>query len=1020
MKLSALATFGLASAALPLLAAPTPPLSPPAAAADDGLAGYKHSHWTGEEGAPIRITAVAQARNGLLWLATGVGLYRFDGINFEQIAPPDGVDAHSRATAVLVVRSGDVWVGYQSGKLAVYHAGQLRLVDGVEASMINKMAQDTTGAVWVSNSQTPTMGKYVDGHRQEVGANFGFEPQIVSDVFATRSGELWIAGWKSLQRLRSGSRRLETIETNKNVNRSFSEDDAARLWVFEPGGLRLISERGRILPKAEGTYSGYVPQNHHRTPRLLMDHDGDAWLSLQEGGLIHLHPGMRDGKRQIISQATFAHADGLTSDSVWTLLQGREGEIWAGTAAGLDRFRPAAIVSASSAPTLTTQAWSDKSGSVFLMSREQVFRKNRLDTYKLLADKLGYVLNACQGNDGTHWILAANTWLRWNTGDIQHIPLPNGWTAPPFGCAVAGDGHPWVTAYAVGLYRADTLAHWSPISLPGVEWRTAMPTLIAADKTGRMVLPLIGKGLLRTDGTHVQWLWQGEPIGRVLSINTTANGIWLGGSDGIGLADQGVARWLSSRQYPWLAGVQAVTASGNDIWIANARSVIRADRGDLLRALGAHAGAIRHASFDALDGLPGPPSERAQTGLVVDRDGSIWIATENGLAKLDPKRITRNQLPPPVDVVTVIADGKRYSDPTNLDLQAGTSRLEFHFTAGSLFMPERVRFRYKLEGVDPDWVESGNRREAFYTNIGPGHYRFRVIAANDAGVWNRQGAEIGMEVAPTFIQSNWFKALVGLALVLLGWVAYRLRVGQVTGKLRVRMEERLAERERIARELHDTLLQGFQALVLRFQAVADRFPVANEARPILEQALVRADAVLVEGRDRVQFLRVAQPDRDVANVFRRVAADAKSFGCEAKVAVDVTGEPRDLAPMVRDEVMAIGEEALRNACSHARASRIDVTMDYAVNEFRLTIVDDGIGIPEMVAKQGGRANHFGLLGMRERAHKIGAVITIAGEQQGGTLVSLTVAGKIAYPAKRAFWNGPWRPARAASSPTISA
>jgi signal transduction histidine kinase len=397
-------------------------------------------------------------------------------------------------------------------------------------------------------------------------------------------------------------------------------------------------------------------------------------------------------------------------------------------------------------------------------------------------------------------------------------------------------------------------------------------------------------------------------------------------------------------------------------------------------------------SFD--DGLPniqsGAPSSAAQGG-----DGRVWFSTLGGAVWIDPAHFIRNVLSPPVVIRALAAQGINYSDPTNLNLPRGTSSVAIVYAGLSLAMPSRVRFRYRLSGIDREWVDAGTRREASYSNLRPGTYRFQVIAANNDGVWNREGATLAFTIPPTFLQSLWFKALLVLALLVIAWCAYAIRLRQVTATLQGRFDIRVAERERIARELHDTLLQGVQGLLLRFQAVANRIPPDDGLRGAIDEALDRADDVLVEGRKRVRDLRSEAAETDLAQALLQVAADLVD-GDAPRVRLTMEGSPRPLHPIVREEAQRIAEEAVRNACRHAKAQSIDLLLTYGPRHLRLAVRDDGAGMPESVLANGRQAGHFGLVGMRERATRVGGRLDVTSRAPGGTEVTLMLPARVAY------------------------
>lgn len=314
-------------------------------------------------------------------------------------------------------------------------------------------------------------------------------------------------------------------------------------------------------------------------------------------------------------------------------------------------------------------------------------------------------------------------------------------------------------------------------------------------------------------------------------------------------------------------------------------------------------------------------------------------------------------------------------------------------------------FRYRLEGVDDQWVDPGHRRQAFYTNLKPGRYVFRVKASNNDGVWNDKGASLAFRLPPTFLQSWTFKALCGLGAFALIWLAYRIRLRQVSERLQLRLRERLAERERIARELHDTLLQGVQGLVLKFQSASDDVPPGTPARVSLERALDRAEDVMVEARERVRSLRTASAGdlaATLAEVAQRIDPDRLT-----PTQVVSEGTPWALDPAVYDELERIVTEALFNAYTHARADAVSIEILFDNRQLGVRVRDNGVGFEQSVLDRGGREGHFGLAGMRERAQKIGAQFVIRSRPGGGAEVEVTVPGALAYSGRRRAWLPAW-------------
>ena len=420
--------------------------------------------------------------------------------------------------------------------------------------------------------------------------------------------------------------------------------------------------------------------------------------------------------------------------------------------------------------------------------------------------------------------------------------------------------------------------------------------------------------------------------------------------------------------------------------------------------------AVRFTVLDSSDGVKVPEDPGGYTPHVArSPDGRLWFLPSDGVSILDPRHLPVNSLPPPVHIEQITADRKKYptasSGSGTLSLPPLVRDLEIDYTALSLVAPEKVLFRYKLEGWDPDWQDAGTRREAFYMNLSPANYRFRVSACNNSGVWNESGAFLDFSIAPAYYQTVWFRLSSVAALLALLGALYQLRLRQVAKHLNIRMEERINERTRIARDLHDTLLQSFQGVLLKFHAVTYVLPnQPGEAREILKSAIEEARQAIAEGRDAVQGLRSSVVINDLAQAIGALGEQIAMDHPRQKFPdflVHVEGTPRNLAPVIRNEFYRIAGEALRNAFRHADAGRIEVEIHYDKRQLRLRVRDDGKGIDPRVLSDGGRVGHHGLPGMHERAKLIRGNLAIWSQPGTGTEIELTVSAAVAYATRLA-------------------
>jgi signal transduction histidine kinase len=414
---------------------------------------------------------------------------------------------------------------------------------------------------------------------------------------------------------------------------------------------------------------------------------------------------------------------------------------------------------------------------------------------------------------------------------------------------------------------------------------------------------------------------------------------------------------------------------------------------------------LRYDLFDVQDGLPGYAQQGEDASAVAAADGRLWFATNHGIAWIDPDHLIKNRIPPNVVIRSVLADQRIYQSAGPMELSEGTRSVRIDYTALSLGEPERVRFRYKLEGADDTWRNAGNERSVRYANLRPGHYTFRVIASNSDGVWNEVGATVAFALRPAFYQTFWFLVLESVACLGILWLVLFVRLRQITHRehkrLEQRMEDRLNERTRIARELHDSLLQGFQGLMFRLQAVRELLPGrAGAAAESLDAALQMGDQAIGEGRNAVQDLRSSTfEEGDLATALGGLGAEL-AVGMEPQATpayrVMVEGKPRELNPNVRDEIYRIAREAVRNAYQHANARRIETEVTFGDTDLSVRVRDDGIGVDATILARGQRAGHWGLPGMRERSESIGGRLKVFSERNAGTEVELCTSAAIAY------------------------
>jgi len=460
------------------------------------------------------------------------------------------------------------------------------------------------------------------------------------------------------------------------------------------------------------------------------------------------------------------------------------------------------------------------------------------------------------------------------------------------------------------------------------------------------------------------------------------------------------------------SGVSGVVDAGNEgLWMTERRGIVHIQENEVDRAVKDPSHRVTYEMFDSSDGLPGksqevPPFPTAIQGT----DGRLWFAASKGIAWVDPDKISKNVIPPSVWITAMLADGSAQQNLGDVQLPPLTANVQIDYTAPSLSIPEKVRFKYRLDGIDKGWQEPGSRREASYSRLPPGRYQFHVIACNNDGIWNMAGATLSFAIAPAWFQTIWFEILVAVAALALVWTAYSLRLKQVTARVQERLGTQMQERERIARELHDTLLQSFQGLTLHFQRARNLLPErASEAIHTLDEALDGAEEAIVEGRDAIHDLRSPTTAaktlaEEITALGEELAAEVTSQKQPLQFRTEVEGSAHALRPNAYTDIFRIAREAMRNAFSHSQGRLIETEITYTDNIFRLRIRDDGKGIDPDERVRAERSGHWGLKGMRERAERLGGESEVWSEPGAGTEIEFRVPASIAYDTVRSQEN----------------
>jgi signal transduction histidine kinase/ligand-binding sensor domain-containing protein len=981
------------------------------------LAQLAHRAWTIRDGAPGAVYALAQSADGFLWLGTGTGLFRFDGERFERFEPPAGQRMPSQViNTLLALPDGALWIGYALGGASVLAHGRIasyEAAEGLPAGTVTSLARDSSGTVWAAT--TRGLARFAAGRWQPVRPESGLPSGMVNELTVDRRGALWAAASAGVYVLSAGSGRFVRAAPPLAVGEREVGSGSVRaapdgsVWsvALSRGVRRLADPRG--APQRESAVTDHA--RDQRSGRgwygMYVDRHAHAWAIATDRRLVRVAltagDAARPAARLTWETRTFTPAEGMSGSLPIAILEDREGSIWVGTDGGIDQFR---------APKFTSTSWPALGSLPTIVAGDggALWAGGLTRPLVAIGDRGGASPNVPAGTtaayrdaDGGVWVGGIyGLWHARGDGPFTRVALP-----PALGGgairAIARDrsGTLWVSGTGRDVYRQRGDG-WERFGAPG------SPALsMAPDGAGRMWLGYEDGRIVRASGDTVRDFGPGDgpAVGAVLTMHAHGGRVWAGGEFGIAVldaTDAGRDRRPADPRFAPLAivGGTAQTISGivetgnGDLWLHGAMGVTRVPAAEVTRALHDRRYRARAEHFDIRDGVGGPGTARPSATAVEGTDGRLWFAYFGGIAWIDPAHMRRNGAPPPVQVRSLTAGEREYAAAGPVALPERTTALRVAYTAYSLAVPERVRFRHRLVGLDTAWQDAAGRREAFYTNLGPGTYRFEVAAANDDGVWNTAGAALDVVIPPTFAQTNAFLALCAAAGGGTLWFLGAWRQRRVSAAARARSEAVLAERLRLARELHDTLLSDIAGVTMQLDAVTTRPPGGDPGALVAVVAGVRDQArrALDDARRAVVGLRTGPEDPVPLGVQLAAAADRVFAGSDIAVRCDVASAPHPVAEEVGEAVCRIIAEAMVNARAHAGCDAVEVTCGADGRALTVRVRDNGRGFDPAAA---GADGHYGLVGMRERAAAIGARLTIESATGRGTEVRLVVPARTA-------------------------
>jgi len=989
------------------------------------ISQYMREDWGSERGfSGGSVTAIAQTSDGYLWIGTQKGLIRFDGLNFRplQQASPSTLPI-GPVQALLADKQGNLWILLQNTKMLRYKDGKFELGHDEVEFGITSIAKRRDGTVILSSLALGTLaydgGKFEtltlqtdsatspsietsDNLSSRLSWATGVVPHRIAEpnsavmaIAESSDGKLWLG---------TNDRGLFYLKDGKIVKtvKQWGSGKINCLLPLENGEIWIGTDQGVLLWNgAELTRAGLPSAlTHMQILSLLRDRDSNIWVGTSRGLF-----------RSNMKGISFAEVTKSQSDlPVASLFEDREGNLWVGTAGRIERLRDSPFVTY----TVPKGLPSENNGPVYVDSEERTwFAPLDGGIHWLKGGKVGSISDAGLNKDVVYSLDGGigSLWIGRQQGGLTNLHFVNGgFTSKTY---THVDGLTQDSVYAVHQSRDGTV------------WAGTLNGGVSQLKDGRFTSYTTAQGMSSNtvasiaegfDGT----MWFATPSGlsefsqgrwKVLTLHDglpsidvnclledSAHMLWIGTTAGLAFLTSSGVHIPTYMPSPLHEQIFGIAEDGNGwLWIATSSHVLRVKREKLLS--GKLVGEDLR-EYGLADGLKGVEGVKRYQSVIADPHGRIWFSMNHGLSVVDPVRATNNLAPVLVRIEEISADGIPSDLGEAVRIPSARQRTTFRYAGVSLSVPERVRYRYRLDGFDRGWSEPVTTQEAIYTNLSPGSYRFRVIACNSDGVWNYDGPSVQLTIVPQFYQTKWFLLLSAAIVGSLAWAAYQWHVGQMTDRLHMQFTERLSERTRIARELHDTLLQSFQGLILHFQTARDLI----ESRPAeaghkLDTALESADHAMVEGRNAIYDIRSTTVDDDLARSIRALGDELLAHhgnGEPATLTVVVEGTEKTLDPICRDDIYHIVREALRNSFRHAQAKNIEAEVAYGKKSLRVRIRDDGKGIDPNVLDQGGLAGHWGMAGMRERAKRIGGRLVVWSELGAGTEVELSIPGSVVY------------------------
>ncbi|MCX6631134.1 MAG: triple tyrosine motif-containing protein [Candidatus Solibacter sp.] len=933
----------------------------------------KH-HWQIEDGLPHNyVNAIAHAADGYLLIGTDEGLARFDGVRFSPAAVDPALHLDRRWIMSLVPsRQGGFWLGTYDGVIYRIEDGRVKFARTVGAT-VQGLFEDSSGALWFDSGGIHRLANDKLEDFPHCGGNLGNAWAMFAD---DGHGSIWIAGINGLGRFRNGGmQQVLSTAGREGAVLTVMAESAGAIWAGTSRGLyRVVETAGNVRLSAQPGVSGMVST-------LLRDRDGVLWAGTWGRGIWRI-------TAQGVSP--WSSRDGLADDFVRTLFEDREGNLWFGSrSGGLNRWKdtmasPFGIpegLAGNFASTVSGDArgnlWMGTYRSGLYRLQDGVPARQRTPV-----PKLDLVIGALAHDSGSLWVGSWGGLFRYDDRGYASYSgqLPSG-CAGPLAIAFDPARRLWLGCSS-GLYRFPAGEPRRETAIRLLQGTAVRSILTAADGT---IWAGSSAGLAHIAGDRVELLQttQGLPDNSVRHVSEdSAKRIWFTtDTPGLSLVAGNSIRTLDARNgLPAHPLYKPLDDGTGTLWVSSSRGILELPGPQVEDWIAGRRDKIEVIVHDMDDGLRSIECHGvSQPGGWLHTDGTLWFPTVKGFVRIEPRG--RKQQAPPEVRIEEATSGSRPLALGEIRLSPGARDLQVRFTALRFGSPDHVRFRYRLEGSDRDWMETGSNRTAGFTSLPPGKYRLLVSARDDAGVWNTQPAALSIEQLPYFHETLLFKVLLAAAIAALGALLYRRRVQALKG----RYASIIAERKRIAREWHDTLLGGLSGVSWQLQATRLRMIEHPEQAPhALDTAQRMVEHCQAEARRVIWDLRESAAEDEPLPAAVASFLSRQREGTAIQGTMETRGQYAKLPYDIEHSALRLGQEAIANAVRHAQPSRISVLLEYTAEQLMLQVTDDGKGfLPEEHAETQG---HFGILGMRERLLNFGGEFHIESSPGAGTVV----------------------------------